>query len=586
MDGDSYVEIAEGSWIIPALEITYTKVEAVAPTYTTEGNSEYYIGSDGNYYVMDGDSYVEIAEGSWIIPVLEKNSYTVVWKNEDGSILETDADVLEGSVPSYDGEEPVKASDSENDYFFAGWTPDVAEVSADAVYTATFTSAAHKYGDWITTNEATCTEDGSKIRYCSNCDRFEEDVIPATGHTFVLENGKFRCAACGELYTGLYTEENGDIRYYADGAAIYAGLVQDDNGNYYYIGSDKTAVKDGEYFIGNAKANGLLPAGYYTFDADGKIDFTEPEVKEGLILDDDGEIRFYVNGAATYAGLVQDDNGNYYYIGSDKTAVKDGEYFIGNAKANGLLPAGYYTFDADGKIDFTEPEVKEGLILDDDGEIRFYVNGAATYAGLVQDADGNYYYIGSDKTAVKDGEYFIGNAKANGLLPAGYYTFGADGRIVFIEPKQGVTLDDDGEIRYYVDDVATYAGLVQDADGNYYYFSSAKTAVKNCEYFISNAKANGLLPAGYYTFGADGKIVFPEVKEGLTFDDDGEIRFYVDGVATYAGLVRAADGSYYYINSAKKAVKNCKYSISEAKANGLLPAGSYNFGEDGKMIVG
>ena len=68
-------------------------------------------------------------------------------------------------------------------------------------------------------------------------------------------------------------------------------------------------------------------------------------------------------------------------------------------------------------------------------------------------------------------------------------------------------------------------------------------------------------------------------------DEDGEIRYYVDGVATYAGVVRDANGYYYYINSSKKAVKNCKYGISAAKANGLLPAGEYEFDEDGKMIV-
>jgi hypothetical protein len=150
--------------------------------------------------------------------------------------------------------------------------------------------------------------------------------------------------------------------------------------------------------------------------------------------------------------------------------------------------------------------------------------------------------------------------------------------------------------------VATYAGLVQDAEGNYYYINSGKKAVKNCTYSVSESKANGLLPAGKYEFGADGKMinvptdepdteapdtpVEPEpVKNGLVIDADGEIRYYVDGVATYAGLVQDAEGNYYYINSGKKAVKNRTYGISEAKANGLLPAGKYQFGADGKMIL-
>ena len=125
---------------------------------------------------------------------------------------------------------------------------------------------------------------------------------------------------------------------------------------------------------------------------------------------------------------------------------------------------------------------------------------------------------------------------------------------------------------------------------------SSKKAVKDCTYGIGEAKTNGLLPAGTYTFGADGKMIDPptvdpnpedpdtEVKQGLVTDEDGEVRYYVDGVATYAGLVQDEEGNYYYINSSKKAVKNTTYSIGEAKTNGLLPAGKYTFGADGKMI--
>ncbi len=125
-----------------------------------------------------------------------------------------------------------------------------------------------------------------------------------------------------------------------------------------------------------------------------------------------------------------------------------------------------------------------------------------TYAGLVQDEEGNYYYItGSTLTAVKSCTKYI--TYTNGLLPAGNYTFGADGKLVF---EQGIRQDSDGEIRYYVDNVPTYAGLVQDEEGNYYYITgSTLTAVKSCTKYITYT--NGLLPAGNYTFGADGKMI-------------------------------------------------------------------------------
>jgi len=74
------------------------------------------------------------------------------------------------------------------------------------------------------------------------------------------------------------------------------------------------------------------------------------------------------------------------------------------------------------------------------------------------------------------------------------------------------------------------------------------------------------------------------LKQGLIFDDDGEIRYYVDNVPTYAGLVQDADGNYYYISgSTLTAVKGGKYNVS--KTNDLLPAGEYEFDENGKMII-
>ena len=363
---------------------------------------------------------------------------------------------------------------------------------------------------------------------------------------------------------GIVFASSGDIYYVVNGDATYAGLVQDNEGNYYYIsGHTDTALKNCTRYI--TYTNGLLPAGTYTFGADGKL-----VMRQGIVHDDDGEIRYYVNDKPVYAGLVQDSEGNYYYIsGNTNTAIKNRSAYI--TYTNGLLPAGTYTFGADGKM-----ILKQGVVPDADGEIRYYVDNKPVYAGLVQDSEGNYYYIsGNTNTAIKNRSAYI--TYTNGLLPAGTYTFGADGKLVM---RQGIVHDDDGEIRYYVNDKPVYAGLVQDSEGNYYYISgNTNTAIKNRSAHITYT--NGLLPAGTYMFGADGKLI---LKKGVVLDADGEIRYYVDNKPVYAGLVQDSEGNYYYISgNTNTALKNCTRYITYT--NGLLPAGTYRFGADGRIIL-
>ena len=71
-----------------------------------------------------------------------RNSYTITWKNDDGTQI--DQTVVEyGVVPTH--ADPSKPATAEYTYTFTGWTPNVVAVTGNATYTATYSSTKNSY---------------------------------------------------------------------------------------------------------------------------------------------------------------------------------------------------------------------------------------------------------------------------------------------------------------------------------------------------------------------------------------------------------------------------------------------------------
>ena len=366
------------------------------------------------------------------------------------------------------------------------------------------------------------------------------------------ENGVFQKDQCG-----VYND-NGITRWINNGMLVWhAGLVKD--GDEYRYFKRNGMVTSVETYV--AKTNDLLKAAKYTFDAEGKL-----MKLEGLHEDLNGSLCYYVDYVKNYAGLVEVD-GSYYYIASDLKAVKNCTYYV--TKTNDLKPAGYYTFDADGKM-----VIKNGLV-EENGDLYYYVDGAKTAAGLIK-VDGNYYYIASSLKAVKNAKHYVFADRANGLKSAGWYWFNEDGTM-FLD---GIR-EENGTKYYYKDGVKNYAGLIE-ISGEYYYVKSDCSVVCNRSYYVT--KSNGLMPSATYTFGADGKMV---IKNGIYREKLGDgneyLFYYVNNVRQVGtGLVQLDDGSYIYVRSGANLAVGSYYV---SKTNDLLPKGTYTFGEDGKMVV-
>ena len=359
-----------------------------------------------------------------------------------------------------------------------------------------------------------------------------------------LPTGTYEFGADGKMLRGIVAKD-GAYYYYTNGKLDLTKTGLQKVGNDYYL-----IDAEGKAVIGTAYAavTGCdLPVGEYTFGADGKM-------LHGIVQRDDGDY-YYINGQNvwTAAGLhkIGDD---YYYIEATGK-VASGRHYVLDSFCD--LPAGIYEFAADGKM-------LNGVVAKADG-YYWYVNGQIDWkaAGLYE-IDGYYYFITTTGKCVT-GNYVAWATYCD--LPVGTYEFAADGKMLhgFVEKEDGLYVYVDGKPG------SENPGLTKIGD---YYYCVDETG--KCVTGVYTATATHCdLPVGTYEFDAQGRML-----NGFVTKTDG-IYYYVNGKIGNEGI-NYVDGFYYYVTATGKLITNQTYRV--VKTNGLIMEGSYQINANGQLV--
>ena len=210
-------------------------------------------------------------------------TYTVTWKNWDGTVLETDT-VNHGSSAAYNGSTPTRSSTAQYSYTFSGWSGTYTNVTSNQTVTAQFTSTTRSYTLTIASGGNGSVSPTSKsISYGSTYDLDNVTCTPNTGYYFngwsfsdtsgngssynssshvVTVKGACKATANFKIYTYTVTWKNWDGTVLETDTVNYGGSAS-------YGGSTPTRSSTAQYsytFSGwsgtytNVKANQTVTA--------------------------------------------------------------------------------------------------------------------------------------------------------------------------------------------------------------------------------------------------------------------------------------------------------------------------------------
>ena len=266
------------------------------------------------------------------------NKYTVTFKNEDGSTLQSgnwDYD----TTPSYTGATPTKAATAQYTYAFKGWDSAISTVTGEKTYTATYTATINSYAVNVSANPT----EGGTVNGGGTYEYGTDVTVTATannGYTLVNWTKNGSVVSTNATYTFTATENCELVATFERAYGVWVGdeqftenrlTINGNTGSATYDPATKTLTLNNFSYTGEGyNYSGNVGALIYSTGIDLKIvlkgtnTFAEIDgYQEGIIIK---------NGSLTIANSDADDvmgslqlTAGYPVIG-----VNNGSLFVEN----------------------------------------------------------------------------------------------------------------------------------------------------------------------------------------------------------------------------------------------------------------